>query len=763
MNETVLEDAQYVRLLWDDPSTGEPREQIEPLPVTIGRSESNSLMLSSDRVSRQHARLEVENDQVIVVDLQSSNGTFVNHERVTRQTVQDGDVLRIGPFLITIDTEPLQQEAPVLPQLSLRWTEPGSGQSRDVTAAPPITLGRDPGNTVVLVGEKISRHHAVVEAAGDGFVIKDNNSANGVYVNGVRQKEAPLQPGDTLRIGDFTITVRAPVTAATIMEAAPDSTRLDASSQATLIFSADSDALLPLVQAAAPRRPEFPPAIFALDQVPVAELKKSGLPLDETTYLAVGGGLGSFAWVDHLVIFGADPAQVMAIGLESKPHGRYERLCRNSQIPPHERLRSDSGSTPDNIWGWPGYAVREIWGSLLHGRVIHAGQMAWRIFGEPALDQTYTPRSGDVFAAIDREAARIGWGRISRLGHVKAIRKTDDGRYVVAYSQSGKDGYRQCLALARYVHIGVGYPGVRFLPDLQKYREETGDFKSVVNAYEEHEHAYEHLRKEGGTVLIRGRGIVASRIVQRLYELRQQNPNINVLHLMRTPLVTGNRFGWSRRLVHNHWEFQPFNWPKACWTGEYLTMLDRANDQQRERLLNDWGGTTTADRRDWRRMVAEGLREEWYQIRFGAVREVARDEDGQLVTIIRGGGKLEEELRLVADYIIDCTGMEASIDTNPLLKDLLEHHRLEKNVKGRLRVASDFEIVGMRNEPGRIYANGVMTLGGPLAAVDSFLGLQYAAQRSVDSLAKGRAPGLRYLNGLRSVYQWLRWARGVAP
>ena len=94
---------------------------------------------------------------------------------------------------------------------------------------------------------------------------------------------------------------------------------------------------------------------------------------------------------------------------------------------------------------------------------------------------------------------------------------------------------------------------------------------------------------------------------------------------------------------------------------------------------------------------------------------------------------------------------------------MLEHHNLGRNPKGRLKVANDFEIIGMENSKGHMYASGAMTLGGPYAAVDSFLGLQYAAQRSVDALTKHRAPGLRYLNGFRSISQWLRWARGVAP
>jgi hypothetical protein len=235
------------------------------------------------------------------------------------------------------------------------------------------------------------------------------------------------------------------------------------------------------------------------------------------------------------------------------------------------------------------------------------------------------------------------------------------------------------------------------------------------------------------------------------------------VHLLRSPLTAGHRYARARRPVANHWEFQPFNWPKACWGGELRSVLEDADDPTRDRLLNDWGGTTTADRYDWREIVDNGIRDGWYQIRFGSVKNVEREEDGQLATVIKGKGQIEEESRLVADFIIDCTGLEAKIETNPLLRDLLEHHNLGRNPKGRFKVANDFEIIGMENNKGHMYASGAMTLGGPYAAVDSFLGLQYSAQRSVDSLTRLRAPGLRYLNGFRSISQWLRWARGVTP
>lgn len=649
--------------------------------------------------------------------------------------------------------------SPTSLNITLNWSDPATGAPLSEQRPLPLTLGRDAACDIVLPGQRVSRRHARIEAAGGDLTVTDLQSTNGILVNGERQKQAILQHGDILTIGAYAIQVEVQRSPAGSQAARPEHR---ATGPGTLIFEGSADELVPLANLRS-ERSSFPPPEFSDRQVSIASIRKQDVEIEETTYISVGGGIGSFAWVNHLRIWGAPASHIRVIGLEEKPYARYERLCKNSQIPAHERLRSDSGSTPDNIWGWPGYAVREIWHSLLQANVGQAARVAWQIFGEPTLTQTYTPRSGDVFRSIDREARRIDYPTMWRLGHIKAIRQTDDGRYAVAYTVTSNTGRRRCIALAPYLHIAVGYPGVRFLPDLQDYRDNTGDFRTVVNAYESHEHVYDNLRKDGGVVMIRGRGIVASRILQRLYELREQQERIAVVHLLRSPLAEGNRFGRAQREVDNHWEFQPFNWPKSCWGGEYRLMLEQASPEERDRLLADWGGTTTADRRDWRHIIEEGFREGWYQIRFGSVQDVRRANNGQVITRIYGHGAVADETILPANYIIDCTGLQAAIEASPLLNDLCSHYQLPRNVKGRLNVADDFELYEMRNGTGRMYATGAMTLGGPHAAVDSFLGLQYAALRSVDALTAQSAPNLRRVNGLRSFAQWVRWARGIAP
>jgi pSer/pThr/pTyr-binding forkhead associated (FHA) protein len=761
-------DTNLLRLAWDDPGTGEEFEWYGPTPVRLGRAPENEIVLNAAAVSRQHARIERDGGTLIVVDNGSGNGTFVGEQRVTRQTLADGSLLTIGPFTLTVDLDPpalggidaARQAA--RGGLRLRWAS-GDGIARELPLDRAVIIGRGDDCDIVLPTTSASRRHARIAPAGTGATITDQNSSNGTFVNDKRITERALAPGDVITIGGVSLTVEGNAPRASAEQEM--ATRIGVA--APVVAPAEgSTVLLDMPAALASARPAnaFPPAIFDAQVVPIAALGATGLPIDETVYLAIGGGLGSFAWVDHLVVHGADPRGIVAIGLEDKPYGRYQRLCSQSQIPPHERLRSNSDSCPDNLWGWPGYAVRETFSSLAQGQFGNALQCTWQIFNEPTFSDTYTPRSGDVFRSIDREAARIGWERIWRYGRVRAIRKTDDGRYVIAYSQSTpQNPSAHRLIVARFVQVAVGYPGIKLLPDLQKYRQDTGDFSTVVNAYEEREAVYQGLLQRGGTVVVRGRGIVASRILQRLYELRQQNPRIGVLHLMRTPVAKGHRFGRAEREVINHWEYQPFNWPKSTWTGEMLGQLERASDQERDRLLNDWGGTTTAKRSDWVKIVDTGQREGWYQIRFGDVKEVRRGNDGKLITTLTGKGFIQDETDLKADYIIDCTGLESAVEAHPLLKDLITHHGLRKSPKGRLRVENDFALTGMENGQGQVYAAGAMTLGGPMAAVDSFLGLQYAALASVQSLARRRAPGVRRLNIITSPIQWIKWAMGAKP
>lgn len=71
---------------------------VDLAPVTIGRGGENQIVLSGDDfASSQHARVEARRGRVWVEDLGSTNGTFVNGERVAgAHRLSSGDVLRVG-------------------------------------------------------------------------------------------------------------------------------------------------------------------------------------------------------------------------------------------------------------------------------------------------------------------------------------------------------------------------------------------------------------------------------------------------------------------------------------------------------------------------------------------------------------------------------------------------------------------------------------------------------------------------------------------
>lgn len=72
-------------------------------PVSIGRSPDNDLAVDNLAVSNYHARVYFEGSRLVVEDLDSLNGTFVNDLRVERATLHDGDSIWIGKHHIKVD------------------------------------------------------------------------------------------------------------------------------------------------------------------------------------------------------------------------------------------------------------------------------------------------------------------------------------------------------------------------------------------------------------------------------------------------------------------------------------------------------------------------------------------------------------------------------------------------------------------------------------------------------------------------------------
>jgi pSer/pThr/pTyr-binding forkhead associated (FHA) protein len=76
-----------------------------PTPVTIGREEGNALLLHDERVSRYHAKIQHDNGEIILTDLESTNGTRVNGNVVQIRRLRPGDRIGIGRSLLLFGSE----------------------------------------------------------------------------------------------------------------------------------------------------------------------------------------------------------------------------------------------------------------------------------------------------------------------------------------------------------------------------------------------------------------------------------------------------------------------------------------------------------------------------------------------------------------------------------------------------------------------------------------------------------------------------------
>jgi hypothetical protein len=75
-----------------------------PIPVTIGREEGNGLRLNDERVSRFHAKVQVEDGDIILTDLDSTNGTRVNGTAIQIRRLRAGDQVSIGRSMLLFGT-----------------------------------------------------------------------------------------------------------------------------------------------------------------------------------------------------------------------------------------------------------------------------------------------------------------------------------------------------------------------------------------------------------------------------------------------------------------------------------------------------------------------------------------------------------------------------------------------------------------------------------------------------------------------------------
>ena len=73
-------------------------------PITIGREEGNTIQLNDERVSRFHVKIQEDNENLVLTDLESTNGTKVNGEEIQLRILRFGDMISLGRSVLLLGT-----------------------------------------------------------------------------------------------------------------------------------------------------------------------------------------------------------------------------------------------------------------------------------------------------------------------------------------------------------------------------------------------------------------------------------------------------------------------------------------------------------------------------------------------------------------------------------------------------------------------------------------------------------------------------------
>lgn len=476
------------------------------------------------------------------------------------------------------------------------------------------------------------------------------------------------------------------------------------------------------------------------------QLAVQQIPVTQVRVATVGGGLGSFALADRLRVGGVAEEDIAVLGAHASPGQQFLERCKASGLGPDDKLRSDSSSRIDNLWGFPGYAAEDAWRTR---SIKPLGQ----VFGESMVGGGYTPTVRLMADSLEREARRIGWERMSVSTTADYVFKREGGGYFVVCQAQGRVVAIRC----DQVHLALGAAGPRLTPEATALRAAAPGGNQHTHVYEDHEHVLEQLATRGGSVMVRGSGMAASRLLERLVEDRQRHRrDVHIWHVVRSwPDSSAEEQGPSRptALGFSH---QRDSYPKAAFGGQIREDIRQIGpEDDRLEAIAALGATSVPYRREWAGLMDGARAAGWYDAVVGEISSLTQD-GGKVVASV--GLKNGKHMNIAVDHVVDATGLESDAAVHPLIADLLAFSPVTVNGLGGLRVDERFTVIGGESGDGRMFASGETARGGFYGPVDSFTGLQQAALTIADDLADAGIG--HHLTPLRSARGWMRWIGG---
>ena len=158
----------------------------------IGRGKACGIYVNEVFVSGRHGRFFLQDGQLFYVDLNSTNGSYINGKQVTEAVaLRNGSVITIGidstiKLTVAVTADAVSPETAPSPDsgsnLPLNPINPNGADNNKET----LLIGRDPSCDIVIPNQNVSRAHAKLSRRDGRFYVEDANSTNGTFINGAR-------------------------------------------------------------------------------------------------------------------------------------------------------------------------------------------------------------------------------------------------------------------------------------------------------------------------------------------------------------------------------------------------------------------------------------------------------------------------------------------------------------------------------------------------------------------------------------------------
>jgi pSer/pThr/pTyr-binding forkhead associated (FHA) protein len=196
-----------------------PPVMLDQARLTIGRDESNDLVLKEEGISGFHAEIQLDENNIFLIDMDSTNGTCVNGEKITGRTrIKAWDKLDFDK--VTAEIINPEKRRPTVTRSALTDDAAGrtwilKGESEDVAGknfliGEQMLIGRDVDCDLVLDNAMISSHHARIQSHNGTAELEDLGSTNGTFVNGEKIILSNLNNGDEINIEPYLFSVIGP-------------------------------------------------------------------------------------------------------------------------------------------------------------------------------------------------------------------------------------------------------------------------------------------------------------------------------------------------------------------------------------------------------------------------------------------------------------------------------------------------------------------------------------------------------------------------